>query len=80
MLKRFGIDPADACEWILERDNRQQHDADREREAGGHDRLRARVPRAEQEAEPDRDRASDDQHAPHNGRHAGPRAEQPAAP
>src|SRR5262245_4665741 len=58
LLKRRGIDARDTPERFFERDNRQQHDADREREACGHKRLGAGVPHSEQKAEADRDCAA----------------------
>ena len=63
LLKRLGIDAGDACERLLECEDREQHDPDRERQAGGHQSLGPGVPRAEEKAEADRDGAATEQHA-----------------
>ena len=75
-MKRFGMDPGDACERLLQREDRQQYDPDGERQGGGHQSLRAGVLRAEEKREADRDDAASQQHAPDDGGQVGSDAEQ----
>src|SRR5262245_56683517 len=79
LVKGLAADARDTCKRLLERHNRQQRDADDERQASGQECLDARVPESEQTAEADRDRAAADQHTPDAIRHVGPNVEQPVS-